>query len=767
MADTVENKKFQKDKLLYEIEIKHLTNDLRLTKEEYETSRRKYFEIYNKLAKINEQLQAEIKAKKKTRQALAVRLRYEEGLANFSRALMIADDRSIPSALRHLLEASQVSRVYIFENFQDETDGLCMRLKNETCAKGIKPQIKDPVLQHISYDRGLKRWATQLGKKKSIIGVFEDFNKTEQQFLKSRSISSILILPIFVNEEWHGFIGFDDIENKRQWGEEDIRMLKTASEIMGVFLERKLAEEKLIQAKKLAEQANRLKSQFVFNVSHEMRTPLNCIIGFAESILNSKSIEKNRQYAGTVLQQSDMLLMLISDLLDMAKIEAGKMVIERRPLDLYKILERFYNSLKSQTLPKGLELKVDIEQDVFRYYIGDELRLLQVLMNLGGNAVKFTDTGTITTKVQALSSDGKSATLKFSVIDTGIGISKEKQQDIFKSFTQADGSITRKYGGTGLGTTIACQLVELMGGFCGLESEPGKGSHFWFTIPMEISCKDKMSATQLVASQLSADKIKKQTGNILLAEDYLPNAQIVFMHLENAGYTVDTVENGAQAVAACKEKKYDLILMDVQMPEMDGYEATRRIRTGESKNKNTVIVAITAYADSTSLFSCREAGMNDIVVKPIRRDPFISLINKWMPGQSAGKKSQPAEKQGGNGKKTAIKSVPMDYDKAVIEFGGNKPALDNVIKQFIDNMDEQILIFKNALKSRDVEKFRTEAHRIRGGAANLTAERLASVAEHMEETAIAGNIDKAGSYLREFEKEFEKLKTFVSGLYNH
>ncbi len=557
------NNNFQQLKLLYETEIKHLTNDLRLTREEYETSRRKYFEIYNKLSGINEQLQEEIKEKKQAREELAVRLRYEEGLANYSRALMTVDENSIPLALRHLLVASQVSRVYIFENFEDDKDGLCMRLKNETCSNGVTNQIDDPELQHIPYNRDLKRWAARLAKKNSIIGVFEDFNKSEQNFLSSRSISSVLVIPIFVNEKWCGIIGFDDIFNKRRWGEVDIRLLETAGEIMGIFLERKIAELKLIEAKKIAEQANQLKSQFVFNVSHEMRTPLNCIIGFAETILNSRSIDENRQYANTVLQQSDMLLMLISDLLDMAKIEAGKMVIEHVPLDLYKLLERLYNSLKVQAVQKGLELKVETEKDVFRYLVGDELRLLQVLMNLGGNAVKFTEQGAVTIKVQTLSSDDISATLKFSVMDTGIGIPREKQQDIFKSFTQADGSITRKYGGTGLGTTIACQLVELMGGLCGLESEPDQGSHFWFTVPMEISSKDKISATRLKAIQAVPSGFMNQTGDILLVEDYPPNKKIALMHLENAGYTVDTVENGIQAVAACKNKKYDLILMDV------------------------------------------------------------------------------------------------------------------------------------------------------------------------------------------------------------
>jgi len=767
MSDTLNNKNYSQNKLLYEIEIKHLTNDLRLTKEEYETSKRKYFEIYNKLATLNEQLQEEIKEKKQTKEALAVRLRYEECLANFSRVLLTAEEDSINKALQHLLTAAEVSRVYIYENFLDEKDGLCMLLKYETCAKNVKPSINNPEFRHIPYNQGFKRWSSELAKRNSIIGSIEDLTKTEQKILKSRSIASIVILPIYVNEKWYGFIGFDDIFNKRKWGQIDIRMLETASEIIGVFLERKGAEEKLKRAKKLAEEANQLKSQFVFNVSHEMRTPLNSIIGFTESILKSQAIEKIQQYSITVLHQADMLLMLISDLLDMAKIEAGKMNIESKSFDLYKLLERFYTSLRVQTQTKGLELKIEIGQGVFRYLIGDELRILQVLMNLGGNAVKFTEKGSIIVKVESLSNDGKSTTLKFSVIDTGIGIPKEKQQDIFKSFTQADGSITRKYGGTGLGITIARQLVELMGGLSGVESEPDKGSHFWFAIPLEIISKEEITAKHVVESKLSIDSLKIKPGYILLAEDYQPNKQVALMHLENAGYTVDTVKNGIQAVAVCNEKKYDLILMDVQMPELDGYEATRKIRTGKSRNKNVPIIALTAYADVTSKKNCREAGMNDIIVKPIKRESFLTMVNNWLPGQSTLKHTKPSDRAEKKGKKATVESVPMDYEKAIFEFGGNKMVLDNAIKQFIEDLSNQILIFKNAIKTNDVEKFRTEAHRIRGGAANLTAMKLAAYAEQMEEMAINGKLDKARGCLNEFEKEFKKLKVYILKQYKN
>ncbi|HPG41416.1 MAG TPA: ATP-binding protein [bacterium] len=748
--------------LEYETEIKHLVNDLRLTTEEYEISRRNYFEIYSKLLQTNEQLQAEIKERKQAREELAIRLRYETGIANFSQALLITKDKAIDNALPFLLQASQASRVYIFENFTDPDNVLYARKTHEVCAKGINClRSMGYDFKNICYSQGLNNYAEILSQRKPVIGIIDDFTEPGRQILNSQSIVSIVVIPIFINEKWYGVIGFDDIHEKRHWNEADIRMLETSSEIIAAYLERSLAEEKLYYAKKLAEDASRLKSQLVFNVSHEIRTPLNCIIGFAESIQLSGSLPEIHQNAGLVLQQADLLLMLIGDLLDHAKIEAGKMLIENRPFDLYALLERLSGSLGSLARDKGIAFIIDIPQDTPRYLQGDELRLLQVLMNLSGNAVKFTEQGSIHIRVESTENRQNYAdmTLLFSIIDTGIGIPKEKHQEIFNSFTQADGSITRKYGGTGLGTTIARQLVELMGGTCGLESEPGKGSRFWFTTPFKFAPEKSVEQQAGDANQAALHDKKLKTGKILVAEDYLPNLQVVLQHLTTTGYSVDSVQNGAMAVAACNDKEYDLILLDVQMPEMDGYQAARAIRSGNSLCKNKPIIAITAHADSTSRQNCVQAGMNDILIKPVRRDSFLPFIDNWITGKNQNKEINKApDRRNSILWKTM---APFDYKRAIYEFGGNKPALDNVLKEFLDNLDEQIKILYTARNNQDSEKLRTTAHRIRGGAANLTAVRLAYCAESLENCAIQGQLDQAGSYLTEFESEVDNLKKYI------
>ncbi len=749
--------------LEYETEIKHLVNDLRLTSEEYETARRDYFEIYSKLLQTNEQLQAEIKERKQAREELAVRLRYETGIANFSRSLLITKDNALDSALPFLLEASQASRVYIFENFTDSDDSSCTRIIHQVCAKGVNGLRGGAYdLEHIHYHKDLQCYANALSQRKPVVGVIDDFTKASREILSRQSIVSILVIPIFINEKWYGIIGFDDIQEKRQWNNADIRMLETASEIVAAYLERILAEEKLRYAKKLAEEASRLKSQLVFNVSHEIRTPLNCIIGFAEAIKHSESLPEIQQNAGSVLQQAELLLMLIGDLLDHAKIEAGKMLIENRPFDVYKLFERMQNSLGSLAKAKNIKFDVEIADNAPRYLLGDELRVLQVLMNLGGNSVKFTEKGFVRIKVEQVkdSDVNNDVTLLFTIVDTGIGIPKEKQQDIFNSFTQADGSITRKYGGTGLGMTIARQLIELMGGTFGLESEPGKGSSFWFTTPLKIASDDSIAQLQSEKNLPESAKDTLKSGKILIAEDYYPNLQVILQHLANTGYHVDTATNGLEAVEACKKNEYDLILLDVQMPEMDGYQAAREIRSGDGRCKKKPIIAVTAHADSTSRENCVRAGMNDVLIKPIRRDSFLPFIDSWLAGKNSGANNKPILDH--NDSVLWKSMAPLDYKKAIYEFGGDKSVLDSVLKEFLSDLDEQIRVLNTARESNDYEKLRTEAHRIRGGAVNLTAVRLAFCAEGLENCAIQGQLEQAGNFLADFESEVINLKNYIS-----
>jgi len=330
---------------------------------------------------------------------------------------------------------------------------------------------------------------------------------------------------------------------------------------------RKEVEKTLRKAKELAEAANQAKSQFLANISHEMRTPLNAIIGFAEIILGSKAVKKIHQQAKIILRESESLMHLINALLDQAKIEAGKMEIDRRPIDLHILMDQIARIVRGQAMAKDLKFILKIDHNVPQYIEIDSMRLRQILFNLLGNAVKFTKEGTVTLQVTYFDENLKCPMLHFSVEDTGIGIEKEKQAAIFNSFTQADGSTTRRYGGTGLGTTIARQLVELMDGSIGMESKLGKGSRFWFMLPCVVSkiqppAEDLMSVMENIPFDMTQTHIQRKFS-ILVAEDYGPNQEVVRLHLEGIGYDVMMVKNGIEAVQLCQQRPFDLVLMDV------------------------------------------------------------------------------------------------------------------------------------------------------------------------------------------------------------
>ncbi len=523
------------------------------------------------------------------------------------------------------------------------------------------------------------------------------------------------------------------------------------------------AKEEAEKAKEAAEDANKAKDQFLANVSHEVRTPLNAIIGFAEGIIESDSIETAHSCAQTVLNESDHLLTLINEILDHAKMEAGKVDIEYHSFDMSRLLESVISFAHALIKENGLRFHLSVDDGVPQYIKADFLRLRQILMNLVSNAVKFTEKGSITIRVELLKANESHSNLRFSVIDTGVGIPKNKQAAIFESFTQADGSTTRKFGGTGLGTSICKKLVELMGGQIGLQSEPGKGSTFWFTIPFD-SCDapSKDEELALPTENYACEPENTRQARILVAEDYEPNQDVMKMHLGNAGHILDIAEDGKQAVVMCAENCYDLILMDVQMPEMDGLDATRCIRSGNSPCRDIPIIGLTASAEGRIRQACVEAGMNDVFIKPIRRKPLLNAINKWL--SRSNEDLQPGSDTNLSNTEGVTKqtdAAPLDFEEAVREFGGNRELFNTVIGKFLDKAESQIQLLKEALEKQDSETLRKEAHKIRGGAGNLTAMQLAMAAERLEKLAQSGKLDEAAEQLAQLEKEFDRLRQFV------